>query len=442
MDPNYIQLARAMANLDTDANVGQILRQAGLVAVRTSWSDTGRSHFSSSGSNISDVRLNALVQERGRIVPIPQPIIRLPNFEDKTVDVNLNEIFIPVGNAWGADTFAVSLRDFIDGLPGFLSWRETITSGSLLADRDSQVLVSAQASVMPVPREGQADFVPSIYNYGSDSENPGVLVILVSNRGTSVTLVDNTRDKVFGGSGQMIFHNKKGEKTPFTVRSLRELVRTEDGRKTVAELENSGQKIGAQSGVNQMMMIQIPLVRPPLRRYLGLKTMSFGLQSKGMSFDGDHLTRGTGGTRSRGLDMGVVDVANYSLGKYIELNQLGFKIRRDASLPIRVDVMFYMVSDTVNLHDHEVAALPELLRRTYADGQNLGSLVTGDNYRRLTRNYRPSTLPWWKVVVVPHIPVLYRDRVEEYLIRQFGPYWMYRFASEADAERAVALFQP
>ena len=55
-------------------------------------------------------------------------------------------------------------------------------------------LVSAQATFLPVPREGQATFWPVIFNYQSSRKNPAVLTLLVTRQGTSMTVVDNVRD--------------------------------------------------------------------------------------------------------------------------------------------------------------------------------------------------------------------------------------------------------
>lgn len=66
----------------------------------------------------------------------------------------------------------------------------------LLATRDSHVLVSAQACFLPIPKGEEAVFNPVIFNYQSEAGNPAVLAILVTREGTSMTIVDNTRDAV------------------------------------------------------------------------------------------------------------------------------------------------------------------------------------------------------------------------------------------------------
>ena len=195
--PAYRELAKAMSHLDRDGRVRAQLKDVGLDITTVSWQDTGRSHNSSGGSNISDVRLVAVTQnDRGVDEYHAQPIVRLPNFEDKTVDVDMDSVMLPAGNAWGVTPYAVSLQVLLENLPNYLSWREVLKGSLFAPERDREVLVSAQATIMPVPTNGKAHFVPSIFNYQSTKENPAVLVILVSNRGTSITLIDNARDPV------------------------------------------------------------------------------------------------------------------------------------------------------------------------------------------------------------------------------------------------------
>jgi len=437
-DPAYVNLAQLLPGIIRNPKIADQLRSYGLVVTETSWNDTGRDAMSSGGANISDVKLAAITRDRaGAFKPIPQPIVRLNNFEDKTVDIDLDKVFIPVGNAWGVKPFQVSLRSFIEYLPLFLSKPEMI-SGSLLAPRDSQLLVSAQASIMPVPKNGRADFVPSIYNYQSTAEHPALLVIMVTNLGTSVTVIDNTRDPLSSGGwggGQMLFHNKNGQKSPLTLESLKDVSSTKAGRKRVEDLTKSGQEIAGVSGVNQVMMISIPLVYPERpRRFLGGAASLESAAATG-------VRRRSFSAGARGLDTGVVGVAEYSVGPFVELDGKGPQLQRDGKRPIRIDVVRYMATDTADLTVEELRTLPEELRRIYAAGENLGSLVTGDDYTRVTRNYEPWRQKWWKVIVVPYLPPVYRINYAEYFEEKFGPAWIYRFATEELARSTMKGLQ-
>lgn len=423
----YSLLAESLSQLPSDRQVRSQLEKFGMTITETSWQDAGRYNNSSGGSNISDVTLAALVVNRkGDVETVKQPIIRLDNYKDITVDVDLDKVFIPVGNSWGVTPFAVSLREFIENMGEFTSWREKV--GNLLAARDKEVLVSAQSAILPVTEGGEAHFVPAIYNYQSTASHSAALVILVSNRGTSVTLIDNTRDKVTDGRGQMLFHNNNGKKTAFTAQAESEVQGSTDGQQRIDELKKSGMAIAEQSGVNQVMMITIPLKYPkvPRRMYSPLLATanleSFGARS----------------LRASSVDRAVVDVAKYSLGDFVEFNQKSEKVERDDSLPIRVDVVRYMVSNTNQLTKEDLAKFPEELRGIYEAGKNIGSLVTGDLRNRITRNYQPWKQPWWdRVVIVAPIPPIYQKKPWQYFEETWGPTWIYRFANEEAAILAV-----
>lgn len=433
--PHYTLLADNMTRMASNPKIVDELRKAGLTIGTVSWNDTGRSFGSSGGVNISDLSLVAITRDReGKAKPIAQPIVRLPNFEDKTVDVNMEEVLVPIGNAWGvSDLMAVPLRMILEDVSPFLSSGEKI-KGSLYAPRDTQVLVSAQATILPVPQSGEAHFTPALYNYQSTPEHPALLVILVSNRGTSITIIDNQRDPVhgtYGRSAQMLFHNKNGEKSPFTAKSQKEMQTSVQGQQTIAQLQASGQAIAGQSGVNQMMMISVPL-KYPKPTYRGFLGGGDGLEC----FAASCSLESFGG--SRGLDDAVIDVADYTLGKFVELDGKGSALERDDTLPVRVDVMYYTVTDTVDLTQKEVALFPEKLRGVYESGKNLGSLVTESSYHRVTRNYQPWVQPWWNTIVVPYIPIIFRDAPSAYFETIYGPNWNVRFASESLAIQAVS----
>ena len=94
-----------------------------------------------------------------------------------------------------------------------------------------EVLVSAQHAFLPVPNEGKATFWPVIFNYQSTKKNPGVLAILVTRQGTSMTIIDNSRDTVTGGDswGQRLYFNQAGNKAPLIAAELEAMNFTGDG---------------------------------------------------------------------------------------------------------------------------------------------------------------------------------------------------------------------
>ena len=77
----------------------------------------------------------------------PMPVIRYDNFNDVTADVDSSRFWLKVGNETGDDLRAVSLAEVLQETKGYLhdegSWAAEHVG--LWADRDEEVLVSAQA---------------------------------------------------------------------------------------------------------------------------------------------------------------------------------------------------------------------------------------------------------------------------------------------------------
>lgn len=86
------------------------------------------------------------------------PVIRFPNFSDRTAEIPLERFFILVGNEKGKPLQRVNLKEYLSNFRNYLhnprSWAGN--RRSLLADRDSHVLVSAQACFLPIPPQGEA----------------------------------------------------------------------------------------------------------------------------------------------------------------------------------------------------------------------------------------------------------------------------------------------
>src|SRR5262249_1708245 len=165
---------------------------------------------SSVGPNISDVTIEVEASHAdGQRSTFLMPVIRHDDFTDKTADVAIDRIYLPVGNQYGGAGRTITLRDFLaDPLRSLsLPRKGGIRGGSLLARRDSHALVSAQHAFLPVPKDGKATFWPVIFNYVSSQKNPGVLTLLVTRQGTSATIIDNSRDTVGGGAswGQRLY---------------------------------------------------------------------------------------------------------------------------------------------------------------------------------------------------------------------------------------------
>ncbi|MGB8702625.1 MAG: hypothetical protein WCD18_24695, partial [Thermosynechococcaceae cyanobacterium] len=237
-DPNYHRVINETAAMVSDADAQRLAQQYGLNILNITWEDTGRFKNSAVGPNISDMTIQVQQfhpQTKDYSLHL-MPVIRYPNFEDKSADVPLDHFFLKVGNQKGNNLQRVALRDVLANLRSYLtepnSWKGSQTS--LLAPRDSHVLVSAQACFLPIPQGGTAKFNPVLFNYQSYAQNPAVLTILASREGTSVTVIDNQRDGFEAGRtwGQRLFFNQNGERASFTGQRMSDFITPEGDRRS------------------------------------------------------------------------------------------------------------------------------------------------------------------------------------------------------------------
>src|SRR5690606_38447097 len=181
---SHREVVSSVADMVANAKAQRLARQKGLQILNVMWEDTGRYLGSSVGPNISDVTIEVEIEDKNsqkqrRLMPV----IRFPNFSDKTGDIDINEFFVRVGNQKeGAPETTVSLRELLEHPRRYMSGPSegTIKGDTLLAKRDEKVLVSAQSAFLPIREGGSTRFWPVIFNYQSYANNPAVLTILVT----------------------------------------------------------------------------------------------------------------------------------------------------------------------------------------------------------------------------------------------------------------------
>jgi hypothetical protein len=159
----------------------------------------------------------------------PMPVFRFDNFNDKTADIKADEFYVRTGNEDGGDLKPTALTDLLDNVKDHLHNPKGYRNGddSLLAERDSHFLVSAQACFLPIPKDGEATFTPVLYNYQSSKGNPAVMTIVATREGTSVQVVENDS----GYMSEVLYFNQDGERAPFTATRLSDF-KAQGGDKT------------------------------------------------------------------------------------------------------------------------------------------------------------------------------------------------------------------
>jgi hypothetical protein len=369
---DYARVVEKVAAMPGDAAATKLVNRGGLQLLNVLWEDTGRWQGSSVGPNISDVTIEVQTDDgNGQTRTALMPVMRNENFTDKTGDVPIDKLLIPVGNHDTAGTLSyVSLRDFLAAPTQFMSLpgKGRIKGGSLLAPRDRHALVSAQATFLPIPPQGRATFWPVIFNYQSSRKNPAVLTLLVTRQGTSLTIIDNARDTLGAESwGQRLFFNKSGQRTPLTAERLSDVERS--GFTMNGE---SAQSLGGDA--NLLMIVQVPLkYRAPVMKKPAIAEdkLAYG-GSAPAAAPAEEKARAATGSGKSDVEVAVLGHGPV-LGRFTELD--GLTIERDPRFPVRVTVQFYQATSNGVLAAADVGGLRAQIDKVYAKADYVGSLV-------------------------------------------------------------------
>jgi len=389
-DPTYLEAIQRTSEMVWNGPAQNLATEYGLNILNVTWEDTGRYYDSAIGPNISDVTIQVQTQnpQTGDYELTLMPVIRYPNFSDLTADISPDDFYLLVGNEQGGELHSVTLTEYLGNFRHYLndadSWagREI----SLLADRDSQVLVSAQAAFLPVPKQGKAEFNPVIFNYQSYQGDPAVLTIVATREGTSATIIDNTRDAFPAGFswGQRLFFNQNGERASFTGERLSDFQQNQnqDGQ-NVAPPPTAPEAAG-ESGLNMVLLIQVPLKQK--------NPMMFAMEDDAV-YETEAMEMPSEEPAS---DVEVAVIGHGAVeGPFTEID--GIDIERDERFPIRVTVQFYKATSNGVVSAADMAEINTQLKRVYEEADYVGSLVVDGPSQRVTEYDGPKDEPadWW-----------------------------------------------
>jgi hypothetical protein len=391
-DPDYADVIRDTANMVWDDYAVHLAAEYGLDIINVTWEDTGRYYGSSVGPNISDVTIQVQHWNHSmRAYDLTlMPVIRYPNFSDLTCDVSPDDFYLLVGNEDGVPLYKVTLTEYLRNFrrymsdPGSWDGRKT----SLLAARDTHVLVSAQAAFLPIPENGTAEFNPVIFNYQSYQENPAVLTIVATREGTSATIIDNVRDGFSDGYswGQRLFFNQDGERASFTGQRISDFI--EQGGDDPITVRPSDPPVQPrdEGGLNMVLLIQIPLKqKEPMRFSMGAAPVSEGEPMLEMAADEEKSD-----VEAAVIGHGPVE------GPFTEVD--GLAIQRDPRFPIRVTVQFYKATSNGVVSAQDIEDIARQIDKVYEDADYVGSLVVDGPSNRPTEYDGPKEQPvdWWE----------------------------------------------
>jgi len=231
-------------------------QKEGLAINTISWQDAGRYKDSCWGPNISDMTLK-LSSERISTETL-LPMIRYPNFSDKTADLPIDSFQVTVGNEKaGSELKRVPLKEYLTNIGEYVKTSSGEPCPSMYcAEKDTHVLTSAQFCVLPIDK-GTVEFNVNLYNYQSYSEDPAVLVLVCSQKGTSA-------QAVFGGTTQLYFNND-GEAANYVAERLK------DERKRLGKDVDAKMDVDEQER-NCLFIVQIPLEQQKPRARLAYES--------------------------------------------------------------------------------------------------------------------------------------------------------------------------
>ena len=395
--PNFAEIIARVEQMPFDSDLTGRASRHGLDIINVTWEDTGRNLGSSVGPNISDLTLQ--VRE-----PVTQgtrthllPVLRYPNFSDKTADVRLDKLWVRVGNQdRRTSRVTVPLSEVLGNMRAYLSDPYSLSgSGNFLRKRDTHALVSAQHVFMPLPAEGTAEFTPVLYNYQSSRGNPAVLTLMVTREGTSASVIQNwSGDQSYQSWGQQLYFNNKGQRTVFTAeRKSAVKRRVESGR---AKASDAG---ALDAGSDMVMIIQVPLIH----RYNQPEPYQEGELSASDSAAAAAAPSTAAAAGSKSAAGGAVqprsDVEAAVIGHGDDQGpfdgMLGMSLERDERFPIRVTVQFYRATSNGVVSDADLADVKRDIDRVYSSGDFVGSLVVPTDDRPRPTAWIKARTPGW-----------------------------------------------
>jgi hypothetical protein len=388
-----VNLHKLVSNIIYNGSVRENLRRVGLEATGITWEDTGRSHGSCFGPNISDMTL--IVKEKSTLMPV----IRTPNFTDVTYDVPLSHFKLKVGNESAeAKSKTIPLQEYLTNLNKYCpDAKEDI---NLFAEeKDVNVLCSTQCCVLPVASKGETEFGVQLFNYQSYDDNPAVLVILISKDGTSTQIIEKKT--------QRLLFNDKGIGKYFKIERLADQrARLDPTQK--AKIDSFTEMTIEEKTANVIMMIQVPLVCKPnpkrgekLDEIFGAGFMPCSCVVADCYSDGrESRSRG-----AAGFDRGQVSVGS---GTERFVGTKGLRLERDKRFPIRCTYQIYTVTDEDNIGVKDILDIAKQMDMVKKVAVDSGSLVTDADTLRTTKpdlmHPKPSDDPFGKLGDRDYLP--------------------------------------
>jgi hypothetical protein len=401
--PTYAEVVNKVVGMTNDAALRGAVGRRGLNVLNVMWEDTGRSLGSSAGPNISDLTLQVRYREQNQNRAALLPVIRFPNFTDRTGDIPADRFLIRVGNQKKSGALeTVALADVLKDIRKYVSDPGSVLgSGNLSAARDTHYLASAQAVFLPIPKEGRAEFTPVLFNYQSFPESPAVATLLVTRQGTSFTVIENdgSESSPIASSGQELYFNQGGERAPFTAErrtDVKNRIEAQGGPKSEDDVSALAR------GADVLFIVQIPLRQKPRPRFEGNWAPSSpdggGLVMKSAgappASSPASMAKPKGSAPSKESDVEQAVLGHGKVeGKFAEGRAR--KLERDPRFPVRVTVQFYKATSNGVVSEADLDAIARTIGGVYEHADFVGSLVVPEGDPRRPTAWQTMPAGWF-----------------------------------------------
>jgi hypothetical protein len=385
----YARCIEKVAGMVGDPAATAGASRRGLSVVNVMWEDTGRAQGSALGPNISDLTLQVRRRDRdGHWVESVMPVIRHPNFTDKTGDVRADKFLVRVGNQRSERLETVPLTEVLRDIRAFASVPSSILgSGNLLSARDTHFLVSAQAVFLPIPKLGKAEFNPVVFNYQSAPGSPAVLTLLVTREGTSASVIENRPEDSGSHWGQELYFNNKGQRAAFTAERKSDVearIAAQGGPKTDAD------RSALARGADVLFLVQVPLVHRNVGHLGGVMPSSPMAAPAAEAAPSKADSVG----RARGSDVEQAVLGHGpNLGPYDEGR--GLALVRDTKFPVRITVQFYKATSNGVVSESDLDSIARSIGSVYEHADYVGSLVVPEGDPRRPTAWQSVPREWF-----------------------------------------------
>lgn len=396
----YQRVVQKVAGMVGDRNVTMGAQRRGLNVMNVTWEDTGRAMGSSLGPNISDLTLQVRYRDTsGNHQSALMPVIRFPNFTDRTGDVAADRFFVRAGNErpGKAPLRTVALAEVLKDIKSFASVPDSILgSGDLTAPRDTHYLVSAQAVFLPIPKSGKAEFNPVLFNYQSAPGSPAVLSILVTREGTSVSVIENRPEDSSAsvGAGQEIYFNNHGQRAAFTAErksDVEQRIMAQGGPKT------DDDKSALAKGADVLFLVQVPLVHKQRGVLGGAMPPPAPMAAPAGGAMKPSAKASMAADSAAEMERSDVEQAvlghGPNLGPYNEGH--GLRLVRDPKFPVRITVQFYKATSNGVVDESDLDGIAKSIGSVYEHADFVGSLVLPEDDTRRPTAWQRMPREWF-----------------------------------------------